>query len=311
MSQELSEPRPEVLVLRQAMDRVRAIQEASSLAVSLARYDAETEPINNEFMEDFLEILPVKFEYTDNRRGDTSASSFVVKDALNVRPTAVFGIHFLRASLDRGDAGLIVGERSSVDPKLPLTEILVLGLRRKLNEDDTWSEPYPVVTPFAVATGCWEKLRREAIDSLTTPYSQDTFTHLFSSTHAGYLIDKATVRSTGMARLEPTEYYYEYKDKKALRQLKRTPKGNPNTLVCQIGKTRLLQSTDIEMYGVMNYLEYITAAYDKSTEFDFIKAKRTAALPNHPVDKTLEEPHNRQALDAALGELSLQKHAGT
>jgi len=51
-----------------------------------------------------------------------------------------------------------------------------------------------------------------------------------------------------------------------------------------------LRSSTIEEFDVMNHLEYVTAAFGVSNEFDEIRAKRDKAMPPHPAQVRLGLP---------------------
>lgn len=291
---------PEILELRAAMERVRYVQEVGGIAVNLARYDAETDEINQAFLTEFIEALPMKFGYLGNYRGNTKANHFQVKDPLDVRITATFGLFLLGrfsypTSTD-AKAALIIGEKT-LDSVPATTGVLTVGWQRDLDDNDRWMGNTPRVVPLTVLTEHWQINRDRAINNIHRPYSSETLMGLFNSQSKAFqpTIEHATELGVTVSRA--WEPHNKERPRVIERNYRRHFANGAQEIACVEGPARTLRSTDFEEYDVMRHLEYIAAGYNIGGIFDSIKASRDASMPTHPVEKLFDLQDYRRVIE--------------
>jgi hypothetical protein len=289
---------PAIQELRAAMDRVRQVQEAAGLAVNLARYDAETDNINREFLDDMLDLLPVSPGFAGNRPGHTIANCFIVKDPLNVRISAGFGL-FLGDKdkfFDDAAANIVIGERQQANCSPAMSEVLLTGWQRSVDNKGRWTGPVPRVTVMTVKSDHWRAVRDKAINNLHEPYSKDVLMSLFSADQQAFIM-KLRCSLPGMPRAIPVFCYGSQRS--INRTLNKSFSFEDATLGYKSLEERTLRSSDFEEFDVMRHMEYIVAAYGVGEAFDELKAKRDDQMPVHPAETIFGLRNYRQVTEQA------------
>lgn len=275
--------------LRDAMDRVREVQGTSGMFVDLARYDADTTDTNSEFLQGFLGALPVQLGYSDNGTKDTVADRFEIEDPILVRSTTTFGAIVREGYKSKSETAFIVGERRADKPKLPMTELLLVGQQRTVSpKGNTWLPSSPRITTIKVAADSWEKQREENVNRLGTPYGSEQLMARFSAGLGKFVIGSGGILDTPwiFAPKYPEDITSRY-DRSQYRYVEKRRDGD----LVGIQKTvRSLRSSDFEAFDVMMHMEYIVAAYGIGKVFDAVKATREAKMPPHPATTVLGLP---------------------
>ncbi len=273
--------------LRSVMERARETQTNAGWVVNMARYEVESDDANQEFLKNFMAILPVQPSFiVNNRDFYRHAPAYRVVNPIDLRPTSTFGLFVWESRLLSYAATLIVGERMVDDH---FTEVLTMGWQRDKDSESNWSETFPVLRSVTIPTKPWHAIRSQSVANLYTAFTQEEVMSCYSSNDKAFVItqDNYGVRPPISYQKRPKK---DVKSKRLAKQLSEETSVNHRQLTHIKIDERTLRNNDFEQFNVMLHMEYIAAAYGVGEKLDGIKVKREAALPPHPAIRVLGLP---------------------
>lgn len=310
--------------LRAVMERLRRSQEVASYAVNMARFNAETDPTNQVFIDSFMESLPVSIEPRTGLPGE----KLTMDDPLDIRPTGSFAVITRYGTGTPLAASFVIGERQLGDSSEGLRQVLIASKSIPVRSQNPNGLPRVDVTPIIVLSGLWQKMRDAQLSTLGDPLSQEALMQTYNPETKQFVLspkwfegrpgnlhrtridedqrrtlyhrdglDDPKIRAQVHKRLYRARFTRIDGDEAPMRgSLIR--KSLPNTVAFIDETSRPLMSSDFEEFEVMTHLEYLAAAYGAGEAFDQIKATREAKMPDHPAEKIYDQPSDyRQTVE--------------
>lgn len=302
----MTNPKPEILPVpeairdvREAMENLRLAQRASGFAIERSRFDAEAEPVNQAFLQDITDALPLEFAGLDDKEG---GGAFTLDDPVYLRSLSAFGVTD-NNPYKTGGGGFVIGQRpATTRQKYPLTEVLLATKDGKGNAK--------VMT--AIVDGkAWAEHLDEAISKMSEPFPYETLKSLL--VNGKYVVKKSQCAKLGVPALAQI-YKLTFDDewvrvtKKDLvdqgrggkyyaKKLHRNTDKKRAFIGATAGDSRPLDQADFEDFSVMTHIEYLAAAFGIGEELDRAKAKREAAMPVHPYETAFGLPDYRRTME--------------
>jgi hypothetical protein len=307
MRGELEVPKP-ILDLREAMDRVRTMQAASGMIIDMARYDSETMRTNADFLAGFLGVLPIEPRIISSDYRIKSPDGLCVKDPVFLRPLGCFGLLLsnyndvkeLYSTPSR--ISIIIGEKKL---ETGFTEVLSAGWAVKDilegGEKEAKRKFVPQMYSFKVPGESWHDLRQKAVSRLHIPLPAEVIKSLHNRDNNSFVTPKDTTVIGMIDAVAPR--YVIHSDSPATRKLRKAKRYSrlDQLRICHIDReVKPLHSSDFEEYDVMTNMEYVVGAFGVGAAFDRVKAKREAAMPQHPAERLFGLNGYRQAIEQGV-----------
>ncbi|HSX15234.1 MAG TPA: hypothetical protein VLF40_00400 [Candidatus Saccharimonadales bacterium] len=309
--------------LRAAMLAVREHQRAASLDVPEVGYNIETDAINQEFLQGFLDVLPVRLERQRLVSRSVPATQFATAEATDLRWIAAHGVIFTPFENNNGMAGFVIGQRQIQVGKDNYTEILAVGQTEPEEKVPVWfgnSKTYTQervrrarVYTATVLTKEWQAYTNHTMNSPAIPYDRDLMNDAYVPEMGAFVLEYDGIGPTrnrfGIPTLVPASLpkmgprinsIADLPAKKPAEALGRGMHANPSVFSCTTPQGRNLRSTDFGEFDVMARLEYIAAAFGAGEAFDTVKARRAEQIPQHPATKVLQLPAYREVIESAI-----------
>lgn len=276
--------------LRSAMEQVRRMRESglSGYAIETARYEADSNPVNQLFLDKFFMALPIKLRYDDPEIHWRQKNYVELGRPTGVAPALAFTVaqeydHHLAPHI-----GFVIGERLSQDED---------GTTELLFTSNTAKNPMIVVKNLKVATAHWNAKRNDRFQRMIGTNESTEIAERYNPASDAFVIFPKDLLVLA-ARIDGFGGYTTISTAfRKNRVLFRTDKKDPNRMLHLSQEQRSIRASDFEEFNVLYHLEVLAAAFDVDETFDQLKAEREAALPPSLEESIFGVPEYRTAIE--------------
>ena len=245
-------------------------------AIERAHHEAVAQPLQERFLNDFLDLIPVAHNNSDNKYGKLDVS---VKRPEDIPPAQSFGLVVegrARGGLghERAEFGLCIGEH--VDAETPsLTDVLIA---HQINGSNV-----PTVRRVTVDSVQWRATRDKHLARMTNVEAKRDFADRYNPEEEAFVLPVGD-----FANLLPPDSWNKWRglvevpDPRANeRAWKKAVKrgGEEGGVTAFYSQSRRIKTSDFSDFGMPYHLELLAAAFGVENEFDELKSQLHAELP--------------------------------